>query len=241
MIKDKKVIIFDLDGTLIDSVGVWNAIDEEVIKKIGNGKLDEIDIGKQRDKKLAEFSKCEDSYLEYCGFLGEKYNSTLDKHEIKELRYSIASKYLKEVVDYKPLAPETIKYLKEKGFTLVIASTTNDYTISVYKNENQNIISKAPLDNYFSLILSKGAVKELKPNPEIHFNVMEKLNVKANECIVIEDSVIGVKAASNAGIEVVVMYDKYSDSSRDEINSIANYKFDNFEQFLNSIKEELEN
>lgn len=39
MLKDKKVIIFDMDGTLIDSIGIWNDIDEELIKKIGNGKI----------------------------------------------------------------------------------------------------------------------------------------------------------------------------------------------------------
>ena len=68
MIKDKKVIIFDLDGTLIDSIGVWNDIDEELIKTRGNGKIDKVDIANQRDSKLKEYSKSEDAYLKYCGF-----------------------------------------------------------------------------------------------------------------------------------------------------------------------------
>ncbi len=71
MLEGKKVIIFDMDGTLIDSIGIWNEIDEELIKTIGNGSIDNIDIGKQRDEKLKEYSKCEDAYLEYCGFLKE--------------------------------------------------------------------------------------------------------------------------------------------------------------------------
>ena len=87
MLKNKKVIIFDMDGTLIDSIGIWNAIDEELIKTIGNGSIDDIDIGKQRDEKLKEYSKCEDAYLEYCDFLKEKYNSKMSKEEIKKLRY----------------------------------------------------------------------------------------------------------------------------------------------------------
>ena len=49
MLENKKVIIFDLDGTLIDSIGVWSEIDREVIKTIGDGTIDDIDIGKQRD------------------------------------------------------------------------------------------------------------------------------------------------------------------------------------------------
>ena len=52
MLKNKKVVIFDMDGTLIDSIGIWNAIDEELIKTIGDGTIDNVDIAKQRDDKL---------------------------------------------------------------------------------------------------------------------------------------------------------------------------------------------
>lgn len=57
MVKGKKVIIFDMDGTLIDSIGIWNEIDIELIRAIGNGNIDNMDIGKQRDEKLKEYSK----------------------------------------------------------------------------------------------------------------------------------------------------------------------------------------
>lgn len=238
MLKNKKVIIFDLDGTLIDSIGIWNEIDEELIKKIGNNPLDNIDIGIQRDEKLKKFSKSEDAYLEYCGFLKEKYNSSMTKHEVKELRYKIANDYLKNKVDYKPNAEKLLKYLKQKGFILVIASTTNDHTIEIYRNQNKNIKSKADFYDIFDLIYSKGAVKELKPNPEIHIKVMNTLNVKPEECFIFEDSLIGVEAANAAGIDVAVIYDKYSDGNREEINKRVQYKFNNFEEIFNYVKTE---
>ncbi len=240
MFKEKKVIIFDLDGTLIDSIGIWNAIDEEVIKSISSVKVIEENIGKQRDMKLKEYSKCEDAYLEYCGFLKEKYHAKMTKEEIKKLRYEIADKYLREVIDYKPNAEKVLKYLKEKGFILVIASTTNDHTIEIYKKHNRNIITKANFEDFFSIIYSKGAVKELKPNPAIHNKVLKELGVKPEECLIIEDSLIGVEAANNANIDVVVMYDKYSDCNRKTINELCQYQFKDFEEMLNYIKKELE-
>ena len=240
MLKDKKVIIFDLDGTLIDSIGIWNEIDIELIKTISSEDISNTDIGKQRDEKLKEYSKCEDAYLEYCGFLKEKYNSKISKEEIKKLRYEIADNYLKTTVDYKPDAEKVLKYLKQKGFVLVIASTTNDHTIEIYKNDNLNIINKANIEDIFSLVYSKGAVKELKPNPAIHYKILKELDVKKENCIIIEDSLIGVEAANNAEIEVCVMYDKYSNCNREEINRLSQYQFNSYNEMLDYIKEELE-
>ena len=182
---------------------------------------------------------CEDMYLEYCGFLKEKYNSNLSKQEIKKLRYSIADEYLREKIDYKPYAENVLKYLKQKGLTLVIASTTNDHTIEIYKKHNNNIIKKANFDDIFTLIYSKGAVKELKPNPEVHYKIMKELNVTNEECIIVEDSLIGVEAANNAGIEVISIYDKYSDGNRKEINNLSQYKINDFKEFLEVLKQEL--
>ena len=239
MLENKKVIIFDLDGTLIDSIGIWNAIDVELIKKTCNKSVEDEDIGKQRDNVLKKYSKSDDTYLEYCGFLKEKYFSNMTKEEIKKIRYEIAQKYLKNVVDYKPGAEKVLKFLKDKGFKLVIASTTNDFTINVYKTENKNIINKANFEDYFTLIYSKGAVKELKPNPEVHYKILKELNVKKEECLIIEDSLIGVEAANNAGIEVAVIYDKYSDGNREEINKYSSYQFRDFEEMLKKIKMEV--
>lgn len=191
----------------------------------------------ERDKILAKCSSS-DIYVEYCGYLGKKYNSNLSAEEIFKLRREISNKFKLEI-DYKENADKLLKQLKEKGFKLVLATTTTKSQLDIYRFENKNIISKANFDDIFDAKFCKEDVTEKKPNPEVHKKIMQLFNVKPEECLILEDSLIGTQAGSNAGIDVAVMYDKYSDGDREKINELAKYQFNNFNEIIKIIKEEM--
>lgn len=236
MLTDKKFIFFDMDGTLIDSVGVWNQIDQKLIENQTNKIVDEIIIQNDRDTQLQKSSSEANPYLCYCQYLKEKYKFQLSPEEIIKLRYEIAQDFLQNIIDYKPQADLIIKKLKEKNFTLAITTTTKRTNMEIYRTLNKNIISKASLDEYFDLIYTREDVAKIKPNPEVYLKAMQAFNAKPEQCIVFEDSLVGIKAAKNAGLKTVAIYDKYSNNDIEEIKQQADFFINNYAELLSIIE-----
>ena len=233
MLTGKKVLIFDMDGTLIDSVGIWNQVDEALISRIRSETAPRPEnVQTQRDEALRRFSKAENPYMEYCAFLKEKYGAAQSPDEIHALRYQIAQELLRNEIDYKQDADTLIRRLKERGYTLVIATTTRRSNMDIYRTGNVRMMEKAKIDDYFTLVYTREDAKEIKPNPEIYLRVMKELDVSAEECLIFEDSLIGMEAAKNAGIQSVAVYDRYSDGEREQINALADYQLQSYSELL---------
>lgn len=238
MFHGKKAILFDMDGTLIDSVGIWNQVDQAVIEQLGQVRMDEAIVQAQRDAKLREFAGEPNPYAAYCGFLGKRYGSELTAEEILELRKEVSRTYLKERVDYKEGVPELLACLKEAGYVLAIASTTRRMNMEIYRDVNQKIRAKAPIDVYFPLILTCEDVEERKPHPAIYLKAMEMLEMAPSECLIFEDSLIGVEAAVRSGAEVAAVYDPYSREDWEKITGMADYAFADFGEVRNAWEKE---
>lgn len=234
-IKDLDLVIFDFDGTLVDSNGVNNKIDIELVHLFEENK-DASEVLKERDYIL-KTKKDGDIYLNYCQYLKEKYNLNLTAEKILEIRRKISKVFLKKV-KFKQGAEVIIKKLKEQGIKLALATVSSRQTLNIYFNENENIKSKCDLQKYFDLILTKDDVIQRKPNPEVYNKIINKFNIRdLSKCIVIEDSLRGVLAAKNAKLPVVAIFDKYLENERNEIKKNTDYEVENFEELIELINE----
>ena len=236
MLEGKKLVIFDLDGTLLDTVGLWNDIYHELISTFGTQPAPDLKtIQTERDRIINDAQDAH-PYITYCEYLKVRYATPLDAQSLYDERYRIADDFLVNRVDYKPAAPEFLKALKARGLKLAVASTTRGKNVEIYRTKNHRILEKAPFDEMFEVVYSRNDAERIKPDPTIHLRLMREFNVTPQECLIFEDSLVGVQAAQAAGIECAVIYDQYSDNDRDELNRLADYRFDDFAQALKALE-----
>lgn len=231
-LKEKKYIIFDMDGTLIDSIGVWNRTDQMLIEEFSGIKKDLNEIQVERDEFLHS-NQDSDIYLAYCDYLINKYNFSInDPKELMQIRWDKSGVVLENEMDFKPDVVKLIKLLKERGYILVLATMTTQVQLDIYSKKNKKMLEQMNIEEVFDLITKKEDVVNKKPNPEIYLKIMDHYNATPEECLIFEDSYTGVMAAKNAGIEVINVYDKYADIDRENINKETDYFIDNYQEFI---------
>lgn len=111
-------------------------------------------------------------------------------------QYTVDAIYNNSTVDFSKQV--MLKKLKDKWIKIACCSNS-------IKNSIEMMLNKAMILDYFDLILSNEDVKESKPSPQIYELAMEKLWIKPNEAIVVEDSPHGIEAWTKSGAKVIVV------------------------------------
>ena len=225
-----------MDGTLIDSIGIWNQVDQALMAAMGGAAEEEMAVGRRRDAFLADHGNEENPYLSYCLFLARHCGCSWSGEKVFQKRYEISRDFLIHQVDYKKGAPEVIQRLHGLGKTLVIATTTKRANMDIYRHLNENIRSKVPLDKYFTAIYTREDVSSIKPSPEVHEKLMADLEKTREECFIFEDSLAGLMAARTAGIPAGVIYDRYSEKDRNRMVPLAEAWYDSWEDVLSEME-----
>ena len=194
-----KAVIFDLDGTLIDSMYVWDEINKEFFKR--------------RNLPMLPYYKTDVQGLS----IEDVAKHTIDLYGLDENVQDIVKEwkdtayyYYKNKVKLKNGAYDYLFYLAEKKIKIGLATACSSelYEISLKQNK---------IYDFFNVIIDTSLVKKGKDFPDIYLLCAEKLGVKPSECIVFEDILKGIKNAKNAGMTAYAVYDE---SNKNDVSKI---------------------
>ena len=235
ILKNKRLICFDLDGTLLDSVGIWNQIDAELIVQLTGITVAEDEILNFREHCLTLYTHYANPYLAYCECLKDKYQLELSSKEIKQQRYEISHRYLAEHVTLKPNAAQVIHALKDKGFLLALCTSTSIRNLQRYQQYNTHIQQQLNFEKAFDLIVTRENVQQIKPEPDIYLKALEHFSLPPQQCLVVEDAWVGVQAARAAEIDVIAIQDRYAETELEQIQAVSQLYLESFKDFLHLI------
>lgn len=213
-LSDFKAVIFDLDGTLVDSMWMWEKIDIEYLGRYG------IPLPDKLQESIEGMS-----FSETAVYFKERFSLTDSLDKIKADWNDMAcEKYCKEV-PFKEGALAFLQFCKKHGIKLGVATSNS--------RELVDCVAKAlDLHAYMDCIMTACEVKKGKPAPDIYLAVAKNLSVEPENCLVFEDILPGIQAGKNAGMTTCAIADAYSENVRTEKMELADYFIEDYNELL---------
>ena len=212
-----KAVIFDLDGTLIDTERFYHKVWPEAAEHFGYMMTDEQalqlrSLGRPfAPKKMKEW-------------FGEDFNYDAVRAYRKRLFEQCVSN---EGIKLKTGIKELLDFLKEKGVTIAVATATDT-------ERTERYLKAAGVYEYFDKICSAADVKEGKPAPYVYIEACKQLGLMPEECLAVEDAPNGIKSAADAGCRVIFIPDQTQDEPEAEKLCLAKVQTaDEIKQFFN--------
>ena len=207
MINKIKGAIFDMDGTLVDSLMVWDVLWDEFGRRFTEN-------GKFRPSAEADKAVRTMTLKEAMHYLHELYNIGANGDELLEAANKTIRKFYAEDVKLKEGVIEFLEYCFGKGVKMCIASATDKKLIAV-------AVEHCGIGKYFSGVLSCADIGKGKEEPDIYLKALEFLGTTKEESCVFEDSAVAICTAHKIGINTVGIYDKLN-YGQDVIKDTAN-------------------
>lgn len=221
MLKNKRAVIFDLDGTMVDSMWVWADIDIKYLGALG------FEVPADMKRAIEGMS-----FTEVAVYFKEKFHIKETIDEIKEIWQQMAMDRYKNEVEVKSGLKEFMAYLKEHDFRMGVASS-NDITLI------EAVLESHDVWKYLDCVVTSCEVKKGKPEPDVYLEAARRLGVEPADCLVFEDIVSGIQAGLNAGMQVCAVRDVDSMYQDEEKRQLAHYYIESYQQVLDGTYENL--
>ena len=199
-----KGAIFDLDGTLLDSMFIWDTIGEEYLRSLGKEP--------HEDLKETFMTLTLEEAAEY---YREHYGVTLSVKEIVDGVNAMVEQTYRTKVTLKPGIAEYLAWLKGNGVRMCVATVTDRYLV-------EETLERLGVRYYFSEIFTCAEVGFGKDKPVIYLKALEHLGTEKSDTYVFEDMLFALNTAKTDGFPTVGVYDRH-EVHQDELKGLADY------------------
>lgn len=198
-----ELVVFDVDGLMIDTESVWKNAFDKAGDKYGIPNLGDTLFPSLIGKRLEDEQELLDRLLP----------SDIQNQLINEWR-QIGLSSLEKEVPVKPGLYEMLDYLEQHHIKMAVATTTR-------RELTEQRLKKIGVYDRFDYVLCGDEVTKRKPDPKIYLSVLKKMNTDAKNALVLEDSVVGVEAAYRAGIDCIQVPDLIAPTEVQEKQTIC--------------------
>lgn len=216
--KNVDAVIFDFDGTLADSMWVWDEVDR-------------IFLAKRNIPYTDEFGEM----IAVLGFeLGaqfaiDHFQLDEDPNDIIEEWKSLAEEGYANHVKLKPQAKEYLDYCKSQGMPLAIATSLQRHLLEPALRNN------GILDLFDAICICDELQCGGKSNPAVYLEAARQLNIAPEACAVFEDVATAAKSAKQSGAYVVGVYDEHKQQATDQLKATVDFFIEDYAQLLSGI------
>ncbi len=206
-------ILFDMDGTIIDSEPLWLQAEIQVMAELGChwDEQDQINCLGGPMERTEKYMQDRSGNVKPYGYFGQRLNEVMKLKFVKDL----------ELI---PNALELIRKSKEAGLKTALVTASGRELMN-------SALTRFP-ENSFDIAISRDDVANSKPHPEPYLMAAERLKVKIDECLVLEDSMTGVRAGLDSGAQVVAISHIISIANEENLRVISNLSEITFKQLV---------
>ena len=213
-----KAVIFDMDGTLIDSTSIWHEIDKAFFAKRG------MELPKDYAQHIVHLGLSQAAV-----YTKETYHLSDSAEDIMKEWHDMSIDMYKYHVPLKEGALELLKLFKDNNIKMAIA-TANDEPLY------RPCIERLGIGNYFDEIADVNTAKEGKQSAKIYLDLADKLGAEPRNTLVLEDMPTCVKTAFKSGFITVAVYDNASKAYDQEKKDNSTLFINNFYELLEVLK-----
>lgn len=205
-------IIFDVDGTLLDSMPAWKNIGADFLKK--HGVNPPVDLNETI--KTMSFSESAQYFIHSFGL-------PLTEAQVNnEINGLIHDNYAKHIL-LKPFVKDVLVQFWEQGIRMAVLTATDKCLVDL-------AFERLGIQDYFEFILTAGMTGLSKSQPEIYFKAIEMLGMSESQIAIIEDSLYCIQAAQKTGCTIIGIYDEASQYDWTEIKKMSHQTINSFEE-----------